>query len=138
LSAHFKSIIIDISETRLINYARYVVLWLISYVRKKWPLCKTRSAAPHTRQTDKPVYISRRWKRTCLFAMIGLPQVIYSGSGWMKLINPLNLSDCYITHVPAVLTLRTPAFGPHFVFRSVPFASWTYWFFCGSKLSSLR
>jgi len=35
VSAHLKSIIIDISETRLINYARcYVVLWLISYLRK--------------------------------------------------------------------------------------------------------
>lgn len=35
VSAHLKSIIIDISKTRLINYARcYVVLWLISYLRK--------------------------------------------------------------------------------------------------------
>lgn len=35
VSAHLKSIIIDISETQLINYARcYVVLWLITYLRK--------------------------------------------------------------------------------------------------------
>jgi len=47
MSTHLKSIIIDISETRLINYARcYVVLWHISYLRKKWPSCKTPSAAP--------------------------------------------------------------------------------------------
>lgn len=36
VSAHLKSILIDISETRLMNYARcYVVLWLITYLRKK-------------------------------------------------------------------------------------------------------
>lgn len=35
VSAHLKSIIIDISETRLISYARcYVVLWLITCLRK--------------------------------------------------------------------------------------------------------
>ena len=35
VSAHLKSIIISVSETRLINYARcYVVLWLISFLRE--------------------------------------------------------------------------------------------------------
>ena len=87
---------------------------VLSYVLppEKWPSPKTRSAAPNRRQTDKPVYISRRCKRTCLFAVTGLPQVIYSGSGWMKFINPLNPSGFYITHLPTLLT-----FGPHYAFR---------------------
>ena len=113
VSAHLKSILIDISEMRLINYARCcAVLWLITYLRKN---------DLHARLVLQLLTGGRQINLFTFLdvAVTGLPQVIYSGSGGMKFINPLNPSGCYITHVPAVLTVRTPAFGPYFAFRSV-------------------